>query len=315
MEKFSSIGAAAFDPLYLLNGIVDEGERCLVTLMPTETRPATAAATFSGSTEFFFLAAALLRVSLFPGLRAQQELMRRHAAIFSQMREAAKRPQASPYYSEQTKASTDAKLGWSVFLENPAFVKMATKFSMLQLQWLIGVANSTLADTGFVLSVVPEWFCKLPAEWIAFVATRTSSLLTLAEGEAAVEFATRLLQLGTCKNFRQFSPPVITELIRIPGAFVRAGTDRARTREHIARLRKKPRRRNADPIDIDEDVIDDRELDIYSSFDRNDLGVTAFTNQFVLKHLGSTLVLTFSALDAVEGADVEREHAFDKVSS
>ena len=79
-----------------------------------------------------------------------------------------------------------------------------------------------------VFSLVPEWFCKLPAEWIAFVASRASNTLSVSDGEAAVESATMLLCIGTEFQGQDFSPPVITELIRIPGSFVRSGVARAR---------------------------------------------------------------------------------------
>jgi len=322
VQRYDKIRAAAFDPLYLLsnNGIGTDGERRLVSSVNDGDQLA-APDSFSGSTEFFFLSAALLRVSLFPGLRAEQELNNRHRVIFERLKKFAEDSQSSEGgarvdFGEQAKTSVDALLGWDAALRDPLFVKTVTKFSMLQLKWLIDVAKNTLSPTGpgsarSVFSVIPEWFCKLPAEWIAFVAVRAPRTLTVADGEAAVECATRLLHFETEIEGQHLSPPVITELIRIPGAFVRAGVARSREKERASMLRKVPRQQRRD---LAESIaINDRELDIYLSFDRTDLGVTAFTNKFVLDHLGPTLITTFSALDAVEGADVEREHNFDKV--
>ena len=317
-KRFEEKGLEAFDSLLLVESgegegpIVLPGERRLFSAFNGSLPEAPESHT--GSTHFFFLTAALLRIGLFPCLRAQEALYEEHASIFARMTELVKTAQdnngGSLRLSEQEKVSSDAVMGWTAFLKDSEFVKVVTKFSMLQLHWLNSVAESSSAAA--IFSIVPEWFCKLPAEWVAFVATQAPSSLSLTEGEAAVECSTRILQLvnETRKRGCLFTPPVITELIRIPGAFVRSGVNRARWKAKVA-LDRKSSRRPGTSREVEE-AIDDRDLDIYSSFDRNDLGVTAFTNKYVLKHLGPTLISTFSSLDAVEGADVEREHHFDK---
>jgi len=109
---------------------------------------------------------------------------------------------------------------------------------------------------------------------------------------------------------QMFSPPVLCELIRIAGSFIREGVRRARKKEQ-----QRTRRRKTDTeeqLDFELDVIDDRTLDVYRSFDARDLGVTVFTNPFVATQLCRILMRAYMAMDAVEGMDVEREHLFEK---
>jgi hypothetical protein len=169
-----------------------------------------------------------------------------------------------------------------------------TKFSLLQLRWLVAVSGSSV-ETGTkdssaattsstpVFAVIPEWLAKLPAQWISHVAMTTPRLLRLADAEDAVKYATELLRACSATHGpdggaaqSQLSPPVLTQLIRIPGGFVRAGVARARQRE-AARNRRPRRTANAE--DDDDAIVDDRNLDIYSSFDADDHGVTALTNE------------------------------------
>jgi Ubiquitin-conjugating enzyme len=158
------------------------------------------------------------------------------------------------------------------------------------------------------------------------VAGRTPHLLKPFQGEAAVRYAIQILGEGTSgisagngASGHSFSPPVICELIRIAGAFVREGVRRARIREKSkphrqGRAKKAPNVDTTAPPDEDFelDVIDDRTLDIYNSFDKHDLGVTVFTNDFVAEHFCPVLMRSYIAMDAVEGLDVERENQFDK---
>lgn len=154
------------------------------------------------------------------------------------------------------------------------------------------------------------------------VAIYTPQLLQPHQGEAAVKFVTQILQVGTQRSDtlgskRSFSPPVLCELIRIAGAFVQEGVRRARTREkqktqgsRARGFKDTPPKKEAE--DFETDVIDDRTLDIYHSFDARDLGVTVFTNQYVATQLCRTLMRSYMAMDAAEGMDVEREHHFEK---
>jgi len=152
------------------------------------------------------------------------------------------------------------------------------------------------------------------------VAIYTPHLLQPHQGEAAVHHATRILKVGTSSV--SFAPPVLCQLIRIAGAFIQEGVRRARTREKgkAHRLRRGRNFKNSDPSpkdaseeeDFERDLIDDRALDIYHSFDSRDLGVTVFTNRFVTEQLCPTLMRAYMAMDAVEGMDVEREYHFEK---
>ena len=154
------------------------------------------------------------------------------------------------------------------------------------------------------------------------VAIYTPQLLQPHQGEAAVKFATEILQAGTATvdtvgSKKSFSPPVLCELIRIAGAFVQEGVRRARAREKQKAQGSRARgfkdispKKKAE--DFETDVIDDRTLDIYHSFDARDLGVTVFTNHFVATQLCRTLMRSYMAMDAAEGMDVEREHHFEK---
>ena len=327
-RKLDESGGAAFDALYLQ---IDGKEGKIVTapeerrLFPGILEASISQSTFrggafSGSTEFFFLTAGLLRVSLFPYLRAQRELLTHNRALLNHLREIAVEADSNNTrneikLSERERSVTDAYLGWIAVLEDPEFVKILTSFSLLQLRWLTSVVDTRVQYIGsggpvLTFQLIPEWFCKLPAEWIAFAATRAASTISLADGVSSVECATRLLQLCNRQgDVERLSAPVITELIRIPGAFVRAGVDRAKRRVRVKEYRKNRGRPLAQQ---QRKAIDERTLDVYLSFDRNDLGVTVFTNKFVQMHLGPTLVETFCTMDAIEGMDVEREHNFDK---
>jgi hypothetical protein len=162
----------------------------------------------------------------------------------------------------------------------------------LQLRWLVAISGSSVETATIdssttnstpAFAVIPEWLAKLPAQWISHVAMTTPTLLRLADAEDAVKYATQLLQACGATNGKygaaqsQLSPPVLTQLIRIPGGFVRAGVTRARQREK-ARNRRHGRKANAED-DNDVALVDDRDLDIYSTFEADDHGVTALTNE------------------------------------
>lgn len=159
--RFAEQGVEAFDPTFLLDSgdgdaIVPRRERRL--LSSHEVSLPRTPENFSGSTQFFFLTAALLRVGLFPCLRAQQELYFEHTSIFAQLREAVDKARGRDgvafQSSEQAKVSTDASLGWETLLRDVEFVKSVTKFSMLQLRWLNSVAENSASATGDRKSVV-----------------------------------------------------------------------------------------------------------------------------------------------------------------
>ena len=324
-QRYHDRGSSSFDPLFLIqndSGTLVDDEPTLLPSKGWDEDRIFEPKVFAGMTEFFFLSAALLRVALFPGFRAQQQLLREHAQLHESVRKIGQKFEGSEipenFFDEKVKRSIDAMLGWETLLRDPELLRTVTKLSILQLKWLASVAEEKLFVQGnkqadSVCYVIPEWFCKLPAEWISFVASRAPSTLSVVDGEVAVEVATRLLHIGTEFPGQSFSPTVITELIRIPGAFVRAGVARAKSlmaAKHAKSLRGKAidERRSA----IQDYIVDERSCDFDIALDRNGLGTTAFTNSYVQTRLSSTLLLTYSALDAVEGVNVEREHAFDK---
>lgn len=262
---------------------------------------------FTGMTELFFLMAGLLRVSLFPCIGVNEEYSRHFRGDFSYMSDMAEKEDAlsSPTGGgdsgvhrlpvellERFQKRISVYHGFATFLDDPELVTLLTRFSLLQLEWLAGMAHSTND-----LRPIPEWFLKLPAQWIAHVARIASYLMEPLQGELAVQYATQLLQIGTAQSQEQFSPAVLTELIRIAGTFVAAGVNRARARVK-AKLRgrglKPQRGAGIEEPDFERDIIDDRQLDIYTSFDAKDLGVTVFTNQAVAKLLGPTLISTYT---------------------
>ncbi|CAB9500530.1 (E3-independent) E2 ubiquitin-conjugating enzyme [Seminavis robusta] len=285
---------------------------------------------FSGATEFFFLTAALLRISLFPGFRVSEEFQSMLRNVFAALQNlASQHPSVEQLRGlradvmEQFQKCSSVVHGWSAVVDDPDTSALITSFSLMQLQWV-----ATAVDDEDALGRIPEWFVKLPSQWLAHVAVYTPNLFSPHQGESAVKYATQILQAGTTKTSldtskKRFSPPVLCQLIRIAGAFIREGVRRARAREkgkphRRGRSMRNFRNRNTERDDEEEeedfdlDLIDDRTLDIYHSFDARDLGVTVFTNKFVSEQLGPTLMRAYLAMDAVEGMDVEREHHFEK---
>eukprot|EP00567_Pseudictyota_dubia_P001571 CAMPEP_0197465516 /NCGR_PEP_ID=MMETSP1175-20131217/64582_1 /TAXON_ID=1003142 /ORGANISM="Triceratium dubium, Strain CCMP147" /LENGTH=2057 /DNA_ID=CAMNT_0043001533 /DNA_START=366 /DNA_END=6539 /DNA_ORIENTATION=- len=348
-------GVGAFDANYTRgNSIVaPPKERRLVTPLRTRDCFQAEQERFAGATELFFLIGALLRQSLFHALRVHNEFRSKYKSIFSALdRAAARLPPGGRYPSGALSANlprelvrpAGVELAFTAALDDPFLVKTMTEFSLLQLRWLADAAEGKGWDNVTkMLSLVPEWLCKLPSQWIAHVATLPSphSAIDLFQGEEAVRCATRILKAasrgaaasgsgfmdrdrdpskkkqgsGTApSNKLDLSPPVLTQLIRIAGAFVRSGVNRARTRYLSKHHRKGCVNTSAEgSSDENDDILfDERNLDIYATFDSNDLGVTVFSSRFVANELCPTLMEAFMAMNAVEGVDVEREHHFHK---
>jgi hypothetical protein len=236
---------------------------------------------YTGATQFFFLASALLRVGLHPALKMEQEFHQHAGKAFAMLRAhvaATKTPGQQPQpLSDNARKEFGPKiatwLGYKVFLEEPDFVTNVTNFALLQLRWVLGACRASPSLK------VPDWMVKDPARWLAHVARTTPHLLRPHHAEQAVECSTELLQIGNTA----FSPIVVTCLLRIASAFVYAGINRARERQ---------RRRHGRRPDQEDD---DRNIDIYLSFDPNDLGVTVFTNHLVSTKLCPSLIRTFSS--------------------
>ena len=90
--------------------------------------------------------------------------------------------------------------------------------------------------------------------------------------EKAIEDVALLLDMSTEVRDKSFGffPIVVISLIQIASSFVQAGVNRAP---------KKQRHRTG--VDVD----NDRDLDVYSSLDRFDLGGTVYTNSIVHEKL------------------------------
>jgi Ubiquitin elongating factor core len=267
---------------------------------------------FSGSTEFFFLLGALLRLSLFSGFRVydQYSSVMRHefSKIYQRADQQPSKDELEAYpsslYSPYQKCATTS-IGWDVFVRSREISELITSFSLLQLKWCSCVAVGS-PDS---LTRIPEWLVKLPSQWIAYVSVHLPQSLKSNQGIDAVLFATKIMA-----SSQSFSPPVLCQLIRIAGGFIKQGVRRARIKEQ-ARFKRGKRHStflDEEPDDDFEDLIDDRTLDIYSSFDQRDLGVTVFTNKYIEEHLLPQLMKSYIVMDHAEGVDVEKEYKFEK---
>lgn len=147
---------------------------------------------FKGTTECFFLTAALLRVSVFVAIRRFEEYHQKHRHDFAYYYDFARTEdmRASAPLGAATNASdvrlpvhllerfgrrVSVDIGWHTFKDEPEFNSMVTRFCLLQLEWLVSIANckTKTIDGRTTLSCVPEWFCKLPAQWITKLAKFT----------------------------------------------------------------------------------------------------------------------------------------------
>lgn len=261
---------------------------------------------FSGATECFFLSSALLRVSVFPAIRAQSAYYNdpRKRRDIRYLEEIASSGGTAAQVPEYLKRLGAAILGQEACLEDQELMKKVVEFCILQLRYLADLSEVSSNGGANLLALIPEHMAKQPAQFIAQMAKRFQNYLTPRQAEQAAEYSTRLLG-----SRAKLSIQVQTELMRISGAFIEASVSREAWKE--GRKFRRNNRRGASRQE-DEVIIDRRWLDIYSSLDKNDHGVVVFASPFLTKHLGPTLVETFTAMDAVEGLDVDKEHNFHK---
>jgi Ubiquitin elongating factor core len=180
--------AEAFDCTYLckevIGGVNDDDdkstrvglsisfkERSLIDLQPPVASKKVVQAPFSGATEFFFLSAALLRISLFPGFRVDEEFQSMLRNVFASLQQlASQQPSTAQLRGirgdviDQFQKCTTIAQGWSALVDDPDISALITSFSLLQLQWVAMVAAG---DARVALARIPEWFVKLPAQWLA----------------------------------------------------------------------------------------------------------------------------------------------------
>jgi hypothetical protein len=200
-----------------------------------------------------------------------------------------------------------AWFGYDAFLVDPAWLNIMAPFALTQLQWVLSMAKASQN-----LSMIPDWFVKEPARWLAYMARRVPASLPTHQADAAIDVVTQLLDVGSDSDSSSmlFSPLVLTELIHVASAFVNSG---------IKRTQKYSRRRHGggSTSEDDHESKDDEDLDdpnIYTSLDKSNLGIAVFANQRVGNELCPTLLKTFQAVDHIEGLNVDSEASFDKFS-
>ena len=301
-------GSKAFDIAFLTEALVEtshqpvnEKNRLFQGSTPSDNACSTSGeSSFDGATRFFFLLSLLLHVGLRPALRMEYEFEYHYNKLIVAIQGRAlddKAPRCSEAVLAKYSPIVAVWLGWRTFFDDPEVSACLTNIALLQLGWLATLARENCES----LYAIPDWICQEPAQWLSRLANKAPHLLKPSQAEKAIEYATLLLDMSTEVRDQSFgfSPIVITSLIQIASSFVQAGVNRARQKQ-----------RHRTGLDVE----NDRDLDVYSSFDRRDLGVTVFTNSIVNEKLCPTLLRTFRAVDAAEGVDADID-SFDKFSA
>ena len=303
VKAYSKNGVDAFDPRYLMSPtgslVNPQDERRLIghdgsMELPSNSRDIPRI--YSGATEFFFLTSSLLRVSVHAIQRTRDEYSRRYRSQHNRLEALAKENNdTSRLVGDFDRRFATGLVGFS-FLDDRETMERLLDFSILQLRFL---ADHSAAgrDKEALLALIPESMLKLPAQYIARTARRFQRNLSPHQAEAAVEHATTLL------SNLDLSVQAQTELMRISGAFIEASVKREDSKQRRKLRPRRGRRRNED----DQIIMDMRELDIYSSLDRNDHGVVVFASPAASIRLGPSLINAFIAMEAVEGLDVEKD--------
>jgi ubiquitin-protein ligase len=321
-KRFTANGAAAFDVNFIRDAFqgyyqveqVDDTSRLFLGYSQSSSplRSTHALQQFDGATRFFFLTCLCLRVAVRNAFRTQSDFLQKDQHIWSMLENLADAKESIPPGGVGSlavvKPNVTALLGWQAYLEDPDLVRATTEVALVQLGWIHSLAAN---EDGKDLRLVPDWMCREPARWITKVAQRASHLMKPSQTDRAVEYATRLLDLGSSSggassNVRfTFSPIVTTALIDIISAFVQVSVRRARAQAEVQKFRQKR-------LFADDSRNDDWDIDIYSSFDSRDSGVTVFTNELVRTLLCPTLARTLVDVGIVEGFDMEKDDSFSK---
>ena len=159
--------------------VVASKDRCLVqdTTNPSKSRDNERTPTnseqqsrFAGATEFFFLTAGLLRLGLFPGFRVIDEFNSQLRNVYTAIQQVASQQPSEEQLRGirreamvQFQKCVSVDQGWATFVDDPEMSPLITSFCLMQLEW---VALMVVSDTA-ALCHVPEWFVKLPAQWLA----------------------------------------------------------------------------------------------------------------------------------------------------
>ena len=291
---------SSFEPRYLVSSIsafdLSSKEAYLMDRGDAPLIPQVLKAV-SGATELFFITSALLRVSLFPALRIQKEYSHRFRHVFDRLTTTAREHGIRTKVPDNLSRYAGGFLGLEALLDDRELISEAVSFCTLQLRFVSDLVDRK--DAAKVFTMLPEYIAKLPAHFIAHAALRHQTSISPLQGEQVIASATKLLGAGF-----GLSTTVQIDLISICSAFVKSGIQRA-----IARKKRGGRRtRGSNSAASDEGVIDRRELDIYTSLDRNDHGVTVFTSTFVANKLGPALIKSFVALNLAT-FDAEKENS------
>ena len=318
-------GPCAFDASYLTSAFLqleplDDYQRLFQGTTGHHLPRTTASPTirFSKETHHFFLASLLVRVAILPCLRMQNDLQqdRTFRNVISMVESAGKSgSKLSPQIQPLATSTISAWFGWKMFFEDKEFVETMTNFALLQLEWVSAIAKS-IGEKFSKAHIIPDWICRDPCFWITYLARSVPSLIPSTQADRIVDVVTQLLDNGGTAmsdgdlNGFSFSPLVLSALVDILSSFVQAGVGKARKK---LQLRKQGRRANG--THSIEDTINDRNLQIYLSLGRDDLGVAVYTNKLVCNTLCPVLFRVFQAVDAAEGAEADRDNAFSKFST
>ena len=301
-KAYDKKGLEPFDTRYLSspNGlrIVSSDERRLVNDVSGNSSNENLPSVYSGSTELFFLTSSLLRVSIFPSLRTQDEYSQKYRSVFAALRKmASEASDKTVPVQDLYKRYAAGLLCYETCLNDDAVMNNMVEFSILSLRFLADLSESRERSHEFAL--IPESLVKLPSNYIARVARSFQRRISPQQAEQAVTYATILLG-----SKQPLSIQVQTELMRISGAFIASNV------QHEASLqRRKQRKGKSKDVVV---AIDCRELDIYSTLNNKVHAAAVFASPVAAKQLGPNLVKTFIAMDAVEGIDVERENHMHK---
>ena len=315
-QRFEKKGAQAFDTRYLEHyNMMEERQRLVTTSTNNgDTPDATKSESkedihFDGATEFFFLGASLLHVSLYPMMRVERAFHQQYNQLLVLLQDLEKKKNpVPPHLKESSQTAVVAWMGFDAFMDDPEWLAKMTPFALTQLQWIQALQKDPAA-----LSRIPDWFVKEAARWLTHVAHKVPTSLTVHQADLAVDVVTSLLSTGSRgEQSSSFSPLVLTELVHVASAFVDAGARRAKRKQGHQRRRGFGAQNNDTEQDYEDNDVDDP--NIYTSFDQNDLGVAVFTNRRVCEELGPALLKNFRHLDHIIGLNIDAEANFDKFS-
>ena len=240
-KAYDKKGIDSFDTRYLIgpNGlrIVSSNERRLINdISGNSSSDENLPSVYSGSTELFFLTSSLLRVSIFPSLRTQDEYSQKYRSVFSALRKmASEASDKMAPVQDLYKRCAAGLIGYDTCLNDDAVMNNMVEFSILSLRFLADLSESRERSHEFAL--IPESLVKLPSNYIARVARSFQRRISPQQAEQAVTYATILLG-----SKQPLSIQVQTELMRISGAFISSNV------QHEASLQRRKQRKGKSKV-------------------------------------------------------------------